>query len=102
MAKSSSRSKKKAAAKKKVAAVVKKLSMLPDLLLSQKKYPEHVFRTLFQRPTDLLQHWDELNRKRHITGIAGNDAHQNVGVRGRTFTAPSLLRLARPKATVAI
>lgn len=57
------------------------VGMLPDLLLSHSKYPEHVFRTLFHRPTDLLQHWDELNRKRHITGIAGNDAHQNVGLR---------------------
>jgi hypothetical protein len=57
------------------------LSLLPDLLLNQRKYPEHVFRTLFHRPNDLLQRWDELNQKRHITGIAGNDAHQNVGVR---------------------
>ena len=56
--------------------------LLPDLLLSQRKYPEHVFRSLFSRPTDLLQRWDELNRHRHITGIAGNDSHQNVGLRG--------------------
>src|SRR5262249_28264933 len=58
------------------------LSLLPDLILNQKKYPEHVFRTIFTRPTDLLQRWDELNRGRHIAGIAGNDAHQNVGLRG--------------------
>ena len=57
-------------------------SLLPDLLLNERKYPEHVFRTIFHRPTDLLQRWDELNKKRHITGIAGNDAHQNVGFRG--------------------
>ena len=57
------------------------VSLLPDLLLNQKKYPEHVFRTLFHRPIDLLQHWDQLNRTRHLTGIAGNDAHQNVGWR---------------------
>jgi hypothetical protein len=68
------------------------LSMLPDLLLNQRKYPEHVFRTLFQRPTDLLQRWDELNRKRHITGIAGNDAHQNVGLRG-IYTSSGTIRV---------
>src|SRR5262249_3856797 len=68
------------------------LSMLPDLLLNQRKYPAHVFRTLFHRPTDLLQHWDELNRKRHITGVAGNDAHQNVGLRG-FYTGADTIRL---------
>src|SRR5262249_59693667 len=56
--------------------------LLPGLLLNQRKYPEHVFRTLFTRPSDLLQRWDQLNRNRHITGIAGNDSHQNVGLQG--------------------
>jgi len=68
------------------------LWLLPDLLLNQRKYPEHVFRTLFTRPTDLLQHWDELNRTRHITGIAGNDAHQNVGLRG-IYTSSDTIRV---------
>lgn len=68
------------------------LSLLPDVLLNQGKYPEHVFRTLFHRPTDLLHHWDELNRKRHITGIAGNDAHQNVGIRG-VYIPPDKIRV---------
>jgi hypothetical protein len=66
------------------------LSLVPDLLLNQRKYPEHVFRTLFQRPTDLLQRWDGLNRTRHITGIAGNDAHQNVGLRAQVIDAQTL------------
>jgi len=66
--------------------------LLPDLLLSQRKYPEHVLRTIFTRPTDLLQRWDELNRTRHITGIAGNDAHQNVGLRG-VYTGSDTIRV---------
>jgi hypothetical protein len=56
--------------------------LLPDFLVSRNAYPDHIFRLLFHRPTDLLQHWDDLNRSRHITGIAGNDCHQNVGLRG--------------------
>ena len=63
------------------------VAMLPDLLLNQRRYPEQVFRTLFVRPTEFLRHWDELNRTRHITGIAGNDCHQNVGV--RAFCTPA-------------
>jgi hypothetical protein len=75
------------------------LSLLPDVLLSERKYPEHVFRTLFQKPTDLLQHWDELNRKRHITGVSGNDAHQNVGLRV-IYTSSDTIRVddTSPKA----
>jgi hypothetical protein len=55
---------------------------VPDLLLNQGRYPEHVLRTLFSRPVDFLQHWDYLNRTRHVTGIAANDCHQNGGFRG--------------------
>jgi hypothetical protein len=58
------------------------LGLLPDLLLNQGRYPEHVLRLIFERPTSFLQRWDDLNRTRHITGIAGNDCHQNVGLRG--------------------
>ena len=56
-------------------------AMVPDLLVNQGRYPEHVLRTVFVRPEEFLGHWDELNRTRHITGVAGNDCHQNVGVR---------------------
>lgn len=54
---------------------------LPDLLLSHGRYPEHVARLAFARPDDFLRRWDELNRARPIAGVAGNDAHQNVGFR---------------------
>jgi hypothetical protein len=56
--------------------------LVPDLLLNQRRYPEQVLRTMFSRPVDFLRRWDDLNRTRHITGIAANDCHQNVGCRG--------------------
>jgi len=67
-------------------------SILPDLLLNQRRYPDHVVRSLFMRPVAFLKHWDELNQARHITGIAGNDCHQNVGVRG-VYTAAGTIRV---------
>ncbi len=68
---------------------------LPDLLLNWRRYPDHVYRLAFHRPTEFLAHWDELNRTRHITGIAGNDCHQNVGVRA-FYTAADTIRLEDP------
>lgn len=56
--------------------------LLPELVLNQRLFPDHVFWLLFHRPDEFLRRWDELNRTRHITGIAGNDCHQNTGLRG--------------------
>jgi hypothetical protein len=56
--------------------------LLPDLLLNLSRYPDHLYWQGFRRPTEFLQRWDELNRTRPVTGIAGNDCHQNVGLRG--------------------
>lgn len=58
------------------------LRILPDLLLNQKRHPDLVFRLMFDRPVENLRRWDDLNRTRTLTGIAGNDCHQNTGVRG--------------------
>jgi hypothetical protein len=67
-------------------------ALLPDLLVNLRRYPDQVLRTGFRRPTDFLQRWDELNRTRHITGIAANDCHQNVGFRG-FYTEPDTIRV---------
>jgi len=64
---------------KRMRAPFKKL--LPDLLLNMQRYPDHVWRLVFHRPTEFLQRWDALNQTRHITGIAANDCHQNTGFR---------------------
>ena len=58
------------------------LRQLPDLVLSHRRFPDHLYRLPFRRPEEFLRRWDELNRTRRITGIAGNDCHQNVGFRG--------------------
>ena len=59
--------------------------LLPDIVFSIRKYPDHVIRTIFDRQTEILAHWDELNNERDIVGIAANDCHQNNGVVG-TYT----------------
>ena len=45
------------------------------------KYPQEAFSALQTYPDDYLQRWDELNQIAPHTGVAANDAHQNVGVR---------------------
>ena len=62
-------------------------SLLPDLWLNLDRYPDQVSRLIFARPTANLRRWDDCNRSRHLTGIAGNDCHQNVGLRG--FITPA-------------
>ena len=65
---------------------------ITDILLNLRSYPDLTLRLMFSRPLKNLARWDELNRTRHITGIAGSDAHQNVGARG-VYTADGTLRI---------
>ncbi|MHC1770019.1 MAG: hypothetical protein AB9869_38015 [Verrucomicrobiia bacterium] len=67
-------------------------TVLPDVILSLRAYPNQIYHRVFHRPSDFLWRWDELNKTRDITGIAANDCHQNVGVRG-VFTAQGTLRI---------
>ena len=57
------------------------LNILPDVLLNHDRHPDLVLRTIFDRPTSNLIKWDALNRTRHISGVGGNDCHQNAGLR---------------------
>ncbi len=66
--------------------------LLPDLVVNLRKYPDHIYRMMFNRPVAFLQRWDELNLTRDITGIAGNDCHQNVGFRA-IYTAAGTVRI---------
>ena len=68
------------------------LTLIPELLVNNRRYPDQVFRSIFRRPEENLRRWDELNRGRHLTGIAGNDCHQNTGVRG-IWTEAGTLRI---------
>lgn len=45
-----------------------------------RKYPQEAFSALQDYPADYLKRWDELCRNAPHTGIAANDAHQNVGL----------------------
>jgi len=62
------------------------------VLLNLRRYPDHLYWQMFSRPTDSLRRWDDLNRTRHLTGVAGNDCHQNVGFRG-FYTAEGAIRV---------
>jgi hypothetical protein len=67
-------------------------ALLPDIWLNLNRYPDHVVRLIFDRPTANLKRWDRSNRSRHLAGIAGNDCHQNTGVRF-FYTSADTLRI---------
>jgi hypothetical protein len=46
-----------------------------------RKYPQAAYSALLDYPADYLKRYDELCQKAPHTGVAGNDAHQNVGLR---------------------
>ncbi len=46
-----------------------------------KRFPQEVFGSLQSYPDDYLRRWDELCQQTPHTGVAANDAHQNVGIR---------------------
>lgn len=45
------------------------------------KFPQEAFSALQTYPEDYLKRWDELNQVAPHTGVAANDAHQNIGIR---------------------
>jgi len=69
------------------------LQLLGDIVLSIRKYPDHVIRLLFDPQTAILANWDELNKTRKIVGIQGTDAHQNNGFTG-VYTENDTLLIA--------
>lgn len=46
-----------------------------------RQYPQASYSALLDRPADYLRRYDELCQIAPHTGVAGNDAHQNVGLR---------------------
>lgn len=46
-----------------------------------RKYPQASYSALLDHPADYLKRYDELCQIAPHTGVAGNDAHQNVGLR---------------------
>src|SRR5437762_7983405 len=47
-----------------------------------KEDPERSFQLLMEMDPNMLARYDAINQKRQFTGIAGNDAHQNVSFFG--------------------
>jgi hypothetical protein len=45
-----------------------------------RQYPQEAFSALLDYPADYLRKWDQLCEKAPHTGIAANDAHQNIGL----------------------
>ncbi|MBI5369385.1 MAG: hypothetical protein HZA54_20290 [Planctomycetes bacterium] len=45
--------------------------------------PTMALPSILKAPTRNLKKWDELNQRRRVVGIAGNDSHQNVEILGR-------------------
>ncbi len=68
------------------------LLILGDIILSLDRYPDQVIRVFFDRQTEILANWDELNKTRKIVGIQGTDAHQNNGFVG-IYTEAGTLRI---------
>ncbi len=55
--------------------------LLFDGLWSYGSYPDLLFATFYERPADNLRRWDKVNAsgRARAAGLAGNDAHANVG-----------------------
>lgn len=54
---------------------------LSEFFWSIDRYPMEVYHQLFHEPTEYLAIWDKQTQTRRVVGIAGNDAHQNNGLR---------------------
>lgn len=46
-----------------------------------REYPQAAYSALLDHPADYLKRYDELCQKFPHTGVAGNDAHQNIGLK---------------------
>lgn len=50
------------------------------LLPAVQRYPQEAYAALQKYPADYLRRFDELCQKTPHAGVAGNDAHQNIGI----------------------
>ncbi len=58
------------------------LLMFFDSLWSYRSYPDLLFATFYERPSESLRRWDQAisSGGKKLVAIAGNDSHTNVGV----------------------
>jgi hypothetical protein len=66
-----------------------------EILINMVSYGDQTLRSMynFSIPLLLTYKWDQMNRHRHLTAIAANDAHQNVGLKGIYTPQDTLLFL---------
>jgi hypothetical protein len=62
-----------------------------DVLWSRRSYPDLVFALYYQRPDENLKLWDQQLARSRSTGVAGNDAHSNIGLSLRDSSGNTLL-----------
>ena len=62
-----------------------------DVLWSRRSYPELIFALYYTRPDEGLKKWDEALTRSRATGLAGNDAHANIGVHLKDSSGKTLL-----------
>ena len=62
-----------------------------DVLWSRRSYPELIFALYLRRPDEALRRWDQALVRSRLTGVAGNDAHANIGVSLNDSSGKTLL-----------
>lgn len=66
-----------------------------DGLWSYWSYAHLLFADFYERPSEQLKKWDELTARegRKLVALAGNDAHQNVGISLQQQTGEPLMQI---------
>lgn len=62
-----------------------------DVLWSRRSYPDLIFALYAARPDEALKKWDQALARTRLTGVAGNDAHANIGVSLKDSSGKTLL-----------
>jgi hypothetical protein len=62
-----------------------------DALWSQRSYPDLIFAHYLRRPDENLKNWDKVLANTRIPAIAGNDAHNNIGVNLKDSAGKTLI-----------
>ncbi len=62
---------------------------------SYRSYPDLLFATFYERPSENIRRWDEaiVRKKEKLVAIAGNDAHANIGISLSDSSGKTLLGL---------
>lgn len=62
-----------------------------DAVWSKRSYPDLMFAFYLTRPDEALKLWDKALTRARLTGVAGNDAHANIGVSLKDSSGKTLL-----------